>query len=86
MIGAGASQSKGDYFTFFVAILWILPFLHALPVYVFAWLTGLGNFPNLSRITRLAEEYSSTSLATTVAIFVLFSLKSTMILGAIWDF
>jgi len=57
----------------------ILPVLYALPVYAFTWLTGLGIFPNPSRIARLAEEYSSNSMAATVAIFVLFSLTLDMV-------
>jgi len=62
-----------------LGIAWILPVLYALPVYTFTWFTGLGIFPNPSRIARLAEEYSSTSTATTVAIFVLFSLTLDMV-------
>jgi len=62
-----------------LGIAWILPVLYALPVYAFTWLTGLGIFPNPSRIARLSEEYSSTSTATTVAIFVLFSLTLDMV-------
>ena len=62
-----------------LGIAWILPVLYALPVYAFAWLTGLGIFPNPARIARLAEEYSSTSTATTVTIFVLFSLTLDMV-------
>ena len=62
-----------------LGIAWILPVLYALPVYAFTWLTGLGIFPNPSRIARLAEEYSSTSTATTVTIFVLFSLTLDML-------
>jgi len=62
-----------------LGIAWILPVLYALPVYPFTWLTGLGIFPNPSRIARLSEEYSSTSTATTVAIFVLFSLTLDMV-------
>jgi membrane protease YdiL (CAAX protease family) len=62
-----------------LGIAWILPVLYALPVYAFTWLTGLGIFPNPSRIARLAEEYSSTSTATTLAIFVLFSLTLDML-------
>ena len=62
-----------------LGIAWILPILYALPVYAFTWLTGFGIFPNPSRIARLAEEYSSTSMATTVTIFVLFSLTLDMV-------
>jgi len=67
-----------------LGIAWILPVVYALPVYalpVYAltWLTGLGIFPNPSRIARLAEEYSSTSPATTVVIVVLFSLTLDMV-------
>jgi len=62
-----------------LGIAWILPVLYALPVYAFAWLIGLGIFPNPSRIARLAEEYSSSSAAATVAIFVLFSLTLDMV-------
>ena len=60
-------------------IAWILPVVYALPAYAFTWLTGLGIFPNPARIARLAEEYSSTSTATTVGIFVLFSLTLDMV-------
>jgi len=63
-----------------LGIACILPVLYALPVYAVTWLTGLGIFPNPSRIARLAEEYSSTSTPTTVAIFVLFSLTLDMVL------
>jgi membrane protease YdiL (CAAX protease family) len=62
-----------------LGIAWILPVLYSLPVYAFTWLTGLGVFPNPYRIAHLAEEYSSTSTATTVAIFVLFSLTLDMV-------
>jgi len=62
-----------------LGIAYILPVLYALPVYAFTWLTGLGIFPNPSRIARLAEEYSSTSTSTTMAIFVLFSLTLDMV-------
>lgn len=62
-----------------LGIAWILPILYALPVYAFTWLTGLGIFPNPSRIARLAEVYSSNNTATTVAIFVLFSLTLDMV-------
>jgi len=63
----------------FLGIAWILPVVYALPVYAITWLTGLGIFPNPTRIARLAEEYSSTSTATTVGIFVLFSLTLDMV-------
>jgi len=62
-----------------LGIAYILPIVYALPVYAFTWLTGLGIFPNPSRIARLAEEYSSTNTATIVAIFVLFSLTLDMV-------
>jgi len=62
-----------------LGIAWILPVLYAFPVYAFTWLIGLGIFPNPSRIARLAEEYSSTSTATTVTIFLLFSLTLDMV-------
>jgi membrane protease YdiL (CAAX protease family) len=62
-----------------LGIAYILPVVYALPVYAFTWLTGLGIFPNPSRIARLAEEYSSSSTATTVTIFVLFSLTLDMV-------
>jgi len=62
-----------------LGIAWILPVLYALPVYAVTWLTGLGIFPNPSRIARLAEEYLSTNTATTLTIFVLFSLTSDMV-------
>jgi membrane protease YdiL (CAAX protease family) len=57
----------------------ILPILYALPVYTFTWLTGLGRFPNPSRITSLAEKYSSPNVAMTVAIFVVISLTVDMV-------
>jgi membrane protease YdiL (CAAX protease family) len=62
-----------------LGIAWILPVLYSLPVYAFTWLTGLGVFPNPYRIAHLAEEYSSTNTATTVAIFVLLSLTLDMV-------
>jgi len=62
-----------------LGIAWILPVVYALPVYAFTWLTGLGVFPNPSRMARLAEVYSSTSTSTTVVIFVLFSLTLDMV-------
>jgi uncharacterized protein len=62
-----------------LGIACILPLVYALPVYAFTWLTGLGIFPNPTRIARLAEEYSSSSVATTVAIFVLFSITIDML-------
>lgn len=61
-----------------LGIACILPVIYALPVYAFTWLTGLGIFPNPSRIARLAEEYSSTNTTTLVAIFVSFSLTLDM--------
>ncbi len=57
----------------------ILPILYALPVYAFTWLTGLGRFPNPSRIASLAEKYSSPNVVITVAIFVLISLTVDMV-------
>lgn len=62
-----------------LGIAYILPILYALPVYAFTWLTGLGIFPNPSRIARLVEEYSTTNTTTLVAIFVLFSLTLDMV-------
>lgn len=62
-----------------LGIAWILPVVYALPVYAFSWLTGLGNFPNPSRIARLAAQYSSPDPTTTVTIFVLFSLTVDMV-------
>jgi len=62
-----------------LGLAWILPVLYALPVYAFTWLTGLGIFPNPSRIAHLAEEYSSTNTTTIVATFVLFSLTLDMV-------
>lgn len=62
-----------------LGIAYILPLVYASPVYAFTWLTGLGIFPNPTRIARLAEEYSSSSVATTVAIFVLFSITTDML-------
>ncbi len=62
-----------------LGIAYILPILYALPVYAFTWLTGLGIFPNPSRIARLAKEYSTTNTTTLVAIFVLFSLTLDMV-------
>jgi len=61
-----------------LGIAYFLPVVYALPVYAFTWLTGLGIFPDPSRIARLAKEYSSTSTATTVAIFLLISLTVDM--------
>lgn len=62
-----------------LGIAWILPVVYALPVYAFAWLTGLGIFPNPSRMARLAEEYSSPNPAATVTIFLLVSLTVDMV-------
>ena len=62
-----------------LGIAYILPIVYALPVYAFTWLTGLGVFPNPSRIASLAEKYSSTSVPTTVAIFLLISLTVDMV-------
>ena len=62
-----------------LGIAYILPLVYASPVYAFTWLTGLGIFPNPTRIARLAEEYSSSSVATTVATFVLFSITIDML-------
>jgi uncharacterized protein len=62
-----------------LGIAYILPLVYALPVYALTWLTGLGIFPNPTRIARLAEEYSSFSVATTVAIFVFFSITIDML-------
>jgi len=73
----GMGWSLGS--TRWLGIAWILPVLYALPVYAITWLTGLGIFPNPSRVARLAEEYSSTSTAATVTIFVLFSLTLDMV-------
>jgi membrane protease YdiL (CAAX protease family) len=60
-------------------IAYILPIVYAFPVYAFTWLTGLGVFPNASRVTRLAAQYSSSNVTTTVAIFLLFSLTADMV-------
>jgi membrane protease YdiL (CAAX protease family) len=57
---------------------YILPIAYALPVYFFTWLTGLGVFPNPARTGRLAAQYSSSNVTTTVAIF-LFSLTLDMV-------
>jgi membrane protease YdiL (CAAX protease family) len=53
--------------------------VYALPVYALAWLAGLGVFPNPDRIARLAERYSSSNVAATVTIFVLFSMTIGML-------
>lgn len=58
---------------------YILPIAYGLPVYIFAWLTGLGVFPNPTRIASLAEKYSSPNVTTTVAIFLLISLTVDMV-------
>ena len=65
--------------TRWLGMAYILPVLYALPVYSITWLTGLGRFPNPSRIASLAEKYSSPNVATTVAIFVLISLTVDMV-------
>ena len=62
-----------------LGIAYILPLIYASPVYAFTWLTGLGVFPNPTGIARLAEEYSSSSVASTVATFVLFSITIDML-------
>ena len=56
-----------------------LAIVYALPVYVLAWLTGLGVFPNLVRIASLAAQYSSSNETATVTIFLLFSLTVDMV-------
>jgi membrane protease YdiL (CAAX protease family) len=48
-------------------------------VYVFTWLTGLGEFPNPALIARLVEKYSSSNHAITMAVFVLFSMTVDMV-------
>lgn len=58
---------------------YILPVVYGLPVYVFTWLTGLGVFPNPTRIASLAERYSSSNVVATVSIFLLISLTVDMI-------
>jgi membrane protease YdiL (CAAX protease family) len=62
-----------------LGMAYILPVVYGLPVYAFTWLTGLGRFPNPSRIASLADKYSSPNVATTVAMFVLISLTSDMV-------
>ncbi|HEX6302582.1 MAG TPA: type II CAAX endopeptidase family protein [Anaerolineales bacterium] len=57
-----------------LGIAYILPILYALPVYAFAWLTGLGTFPDPVRIAKLAEEYSTSNLSSILTIYVLTSL------------
>jgi uncharacterized protein len=58
---------------------YILPVLYALPVYAVTWLTRLGVFPNPTRIAKLAAQYGSSNVATTLAIFLLFTLTVDMI-------
>jgi membrane protease YdiL (CAAX protease family) len=62
-----------------LGIAYLLPLVYAMPVYAFTWLTGLGIFPNPTRIARLTEQYSSSNVTTTVTIFLLFSLTADMI-------
>lgn len=73
--GLGWRLGRGRW----LGLAYILPIVYALPVYALTWLAGVGVFPNPSRIARLAEEYSSSSVATTVAIFVLFSMTLDMV-------
>ena len=61
-----------------LVIAYILPIAYALPVYIFTWLAGVGVFPNPARIARLAAQYSSSNVTTTVAIFLFFSLTLDM--------
>jgi membrane protease YdiL (CAAX protease family) len=62
-----------------LGIAYILPIVYALPIYVFTWLTGLGVFPNHTRIAALAERYSSSNVVTTVSIFLWISLTVDMV-------
>ena len=57
-----------------LGIAYILPLLYTFPVYAFTWLTGLGEFPDPVRIAKLAQEYSSSSLASILTIYLLTSL------------
>lgn len=58
---------------------YILPLLYILPVYAITWLTGLGVFPNPTRIAKLAAQYGSSNVVTTLTIFLLFTLTVDMI-------
>lgn len=61
-----------------LGIALLLPLVYALPVYAFTWLTGLGKFPDPSRLAKLAEKYSSTRPVITILIFLLVSLTVDM--------
>jgi len=61
-----------------LGIAFLLPLVYALPVYAFTWLTGLGKFPDPSRLAKLAEKYSSTRPVITIMIFLLVSLTVDM--------
>ncbi len=54
-----------------LGLAYILPIAYALPVYVIAWVTGLGTFPNSDLVASLAEQFSIGNAATAVALFVL---------------
>ena len=62
-----------------LGIAFILPVVYGLPVYAFTWLTGLGMFPNPSRIATLAEKYASSNVIATLATFLLISLTIDMV-------
>jgi uncharacterized protein len=57
-----------------VGIAYILPVVYTLPVYAFAWLTGLGSLSTLRLFGSIAEKYSARNLATTITVFLLLEL------------
>ena len=57
-----------------LGIAYILPLVYVLPVYAFAWLTGLGSLSTPRLFASIAEKYSSPNLATTVTIFLFLEL------------
>ena len=68
------SWGDGRYAKWAIAI----PFLYAVPVYLFAWLTGLGGFFDPATAKKIAADYGLTALAPGLAfaIYVVISLTA----------
>ena len=58
-----------------LGIAYILPLLYTLPVYAFAWGTGLGSLSTPRQFASLAEQYSSPNITTTATIFLFLQLS-----------
>ncbi len=64
--GMGLKFGKFKY----LAVAYLLPLGYCLLVYGFTWISGLGNFPNLSFVDELRESYNITAASPAMVIII----------------